>query len=153
MKRVRSKRNPRQRYSQKCKTDKTPSHHSGIENTGLRKPQIAPCVIDDEQESVNCAPYRKHPISSMPKSAKDHNYHHIDIAADRAVTVSAQRKVQIVPQESRQRDVPSSPELNDPRRLVRGVEICRKLDSEHTREAHSHVGVTGEVVVKLEAIG
>src|SRR5262249_32078979 len=102
MKRVRSKRNPRQHYSQECKTDRTPLHHSGIENTGLRKSEIATCVIDDEQKSVNCAPYRKYPISSMPKSTEDHNYHYIDKATERALTVSAQRKVQIVAQKSRQ---------------------------------------------------
>ena len=67
--------------------------------------------------------------------------------------VAAERNVEIVAQELRQRHVPAPPEIDDVDGLVRRIEIERQKDAEHQRNADRHVRVAGEIEIELEGVG
>ena len=97
-------------------------------------------------------PDHKRPGRTMPEAAKQHGDRQIDVAQRRAVAVAAERDVEIVAQELRQRHVPAPPEIDDRDRLVGRVEIQRQENAEHQRDADRHVGIAGEIEIELERV-
>ena len=67
-----------------------------------------------------------------------------------AVAIAAERDVEVVAQEARQRHVPAAPEILQRHGAVGHVEILRQHDAEQQGEAERHVGVAGEVEIDLE---
>ena len=66
--------------------------------------------------------------------------------------IAPERNVEIVPQEHRQRHVPTPPEFDDAAGLVRRVEVKRQEYAEHQRNADRHVAIAGEIKIKLESV-
>src|SRR6202034_2252420 len=67
--------------------------------------------------------------------------------------VAPERDVEIVAQKLRQRHVPTAPEIDDARRLVGRIEIQWQEDAEHQRDSDRHIGIAGEVEIKLKGVG
>ena len=117
------------------------------------RPVIVPGVVDAEIGAMQRAPDHKGPGRTVPEPAEQHGDRQIDITQQRAVAVAAERNVEIVAQELRQRHVPAPPEIDDRGRLVGRVEIQRQEDAEHQRYPDRHVGIAGEIEIELERIG
>src|SRR5205085_194085 len=78
--------------------------------------------------------------------------HQVGVAAGRSTAIAAERDVQIIAQETRKRHVPTPPELDDARGLVRGVEVLRKLDAEASGSPDGHVGIARKIEVYLAGV-
>ena len=118
-----------------------------------RRAELAPGMIDAEIDAVQRAPRDESPGRAVPEAAEQHGDHQIDIAQHAAAAVAAERDVEIVAQELRQRHVPAPPEIDDASRLVGRIEIQRQEDAEHQRHADRHVGIAGEIEIELERVG
>ena len=66
---------------------------------------------------------------------------------------SSFRQAQVVTQPVRQGDVPTAPEIDDRRRLVRRVEVVGQPNSEHAGKTDRHVGIAGEIEIKAKRVG
>jgi len=67
-------------------------------------------MIDAEINSVQAAPNDKIPAGAVPEPAEQHRHQQILVTPAFAEPVAAERNVEIVAQEPRQRDVPAPPE-------------------------------------------
>src|SRR5579871_2154189 len=75
--------------------------------------KIIPGVVDAEIGAMQRAPCHKRPGRAVPEATEQHRDHQIDVAPHTAVPVAAERDVEIVAQELRQRHVPAPPEIDD----------------------------------------
>ena len=66
--------------------------------------------------------------------------------------VAAERDVEEVAQEARERHVPAPPEVAEPGRPVGLRKFCGKTKPEQQREADRDVGIAGEVAVDLGGV-
>ena len=48
--------------------------------------------------------------------------------------------------------MPTAPKLSDARRVVRIVEVLRKMETHHLAQAYRHVGIASEIEVKLHGV-
>src|SRR4051812_2873786 len=60
------------------------------------------------------APDDKRPGRAVPEAANEHHDHEVDHGARRTEAVSAQRNVEVIAQESGERDVPPPPKIGEP---------------------------------------
>ena len=118
-----------------------------------RRTIIVPGVVDAKIEAVQHAPDDERPARAVPQPAEQHRDHQVDVAQRRAVAIAAERDIEIVAQEPRQRHVPAPPEIDDAGGLVGRIEIERQEDAEHQRHADRHVGIAGEIEIELEGVG
>src|SRR5438067_2082421 len=81
-------------------------------------PGAAPRVLRADQRAVHAAPQHEVPAGPVPQSAEQHGYHYVAVACETATAIPAQRDIEIVAQEARQRDVPAAPEIDDRYRFV-----------------------------------
>ena len=102
---------------------------------------------------MQAAPDDEREAGAVPQSANEHCGGEIEIAPGFAAPVAAQRDVEIVAQEARQRDVPPMPEFGDAFCLVGRIEIERQNDAEQERHADSHVAIAGKIEIDLQRIG
>ena len=69
--------------------------------------------VHDQEQPVQPAPQHEVPRRAVPQPAQQHRRHQVDIAPRLAAPVAAQRDIDVVAQETAQRDVPAAPELAD----------------------------------------
>ncbi len=89
-----------------------------------------PPVIDAQKNAVQPAPDQERPVRAVPETAQQHRDQKVHIAARAALAVAAQRNIQVIAQESRQRHVPAPPEIDDVFRFVGREEIDRQAQVE-----------------------
>ena len=106
-----------------------------------------------EVETVQAAPDHEPPGRPVPQAAEQHRDHEVDVRPALTATAAAEGDVQVVAEPSRQRDVPSAPELLDRASGVRPVEVDRELEPQELRDADGDVGVAAEVAVDLHGVG
>ena len=75
-----------------------------------------------------------------------------EICAEGYLSVSSERDIQIRLQPTRERNVPSLPEVAAILRFIRRIEVCRKAKAHHQRQTDSDVGITGKVRIDLQRI-
>ncbi len=97
------------------------------------------------------APDYEVPTGAMPQAADHHGDDQIDVRHDFR-TLAGQRKIQIIAQPVRKRDVPAAPEIGEVHSGVWHLEIFRQLNPKQQRGADRDVGVARKVVVDLESI-
>src|SRR6187402_3060376 len=110
-------------------------------------------MIDGQVAAVQQAPDDEGPCRAVPKATQEHGEDQVQVAAQASVAVSAQRYIEVVPKKTRQRHVPTTPEVADVARLVGRIEVQRQLNAEHARQADRHVRVAGEIEVQLQRVG
>ena len=114
---------------------------------------VPPGVVDAQIHAVQRAPGDEGPARAVPQAAEQHGEHEVAVAHEPPGTVAAERDVEVVAQEGRQRHVPAPPEFDDVGGFVGRVEVDRQDDAEHARGADGHVGIAGEVEVELQRVG
>ena len=110
-------------------------------------------MVHRQRRAVQPAPGDEGPVGAVPQPAQQHGDDDVRRLAQRAAAVAAERDVEVVAQEARQRHVPAPPEIADRHRAVRRVEVERQAQPEHQRQADRHVGVAGEIEVDLQRVG
>lgn len=98
------------------------------------------------------APDQKIPSFPMPDSGQrpdDQDIAKLDIPPS---SVTSQRNVNVLPKPLSQRYMPSSPKFRDAFRTIRIVKIFLQMKSHHLSHADGHVGVAGEIKIKLQRI-
>src|SRR5687768_5387348 len=98
------------------------------------------------------APHHERGADSVPQPGKYEHGENARTYGGPGSPATTLREEDVVPQEFMQRDVPSSPELDQVRSPIRGREVRRELDAEHSRHAARHVAVPGKVEVDLDCI-
>ena len=114
---------------------------------------MAQCMVDDQVGAMQHAPHDKGPVRAMPQAAQQHGQEQVAVALESAVAVAAQRDIQIVAQEARQRDVPAAPEVDDRGGFVGRIEIDRQDNAKHVGQAIGHVGIGRKIEIQLEGVG
>ncbi len=89
----------------------------------------------------------------MPQAAQQEDDDQVAVGPGLAVTVSAQRDIEIVAEPGRQGDVPAPPEFGDRARAVRQAEVARQGEAEREPEADGHQRIAGEVEIDLQGVG
>ena len=86
---------------------------------GRAQPRSAERVLDDERRAVQRAPQHERPRRAVPQAAEHHRDHQVAVRP-RSVpaAVAAERDVEEVAQEARERHVPAPPEVAEARRAV-----------------------------------
>ena len=113
---------------------------------------LAEKPVEHARQPVQQSPEQEQPARAVPQAARQEHDHQVDAGAHCAFAAAAQREIDVVRQEARERHVPALPELADVQALVRRIEVERQLDVEHQRHARGHVAVAGEVEVQLEGV-
>ena len=89
-------------------------------------------------------------IRRRAEAAPHHRRHLVDIGAQLAFAIAAERNVQVVAQRARQADVPATPEFAGIARKIGKVEIERQLEPEQLGDAARDIGVAGKIAEDLE---
>ena len=107
----------------------------------------------DPSGGMHRSPEHEGPHRSMPQPRDKHGEHHVQVSAKLAVTIPTQRNVDIVAKPSRQTDVPPLPEITQPGRQVRVVEIQHQADAKQPADPASHIGIAAEIKIDLPGEG
>ena len=110
-------------------------------------------MLDDQAGAVEGAPEHEGPGRPVPEAAEDHRDHQVAVGEQAAAAAAAERDVEVVAQEARERHVPAPPEVAEPGRAVGVVEVLREDEAHQQREADRDVRVAGEVAVDLGRVG
>src|ERR1700745_1550343 len=101
---------------------------------------------------MNRAPGHECPTRPVPQSTEEHGDHNVRVPPPGSSPVAAQRNIEVVPQEPRKRDVPSSPKIDNRTRLVGRTEVDRQADAKYQSQSSGHVGITRKIEGNLERI-
>ena len=85
----------------------------------------------------------------MPDAGSQHCDKQVETGAEYAVTITAERDVEVVSEPRRERDMPSVPELCEVAASVGEVEILTQPDAKHSSNAYAYVAIAAEVKINL----
>ena len=88
----------------------------------------------------------------MPEAGQRPDGEQIQEEASGRYAVTAERDIDIVPEEAAQRDVPATPEIPYGNGDVWIVEVFRIVEADHPTEAERHVGVGREIEIELQHV-
>lgn len=121
---------------------------------------VVPAVVDEETESVPCAPEGEVPGHAVPEADEEHGGdlgqqdHHRDGHRFLPRPEPAGDGIEEIGAEPLGKShVPVVPELGQVGFEVGRGEVFREFDSEQLRNAESDVGVAAEIEVDLEGVG
>ncbi len=115
-------------------------------------PSLPPGPFDDLGQPMEGAPHQECPASPVPEAADQEDDQNVAVRPGRSPAAAAQGKIQALPQEGGQGDVPPLPELRHRGAAVGGVEVHRQADAEEPGHTGGDVAVAGEIKVQLEGI-
>jgi hypothetical protein len=90
-----------------------------------------PTMVNDEVDAVERAPRHECPARAVPQTAKQHRNHQVEIPTREPMAVAAETNVRVITEEAREGHVPTTPEVDHARRLVRGIKVERQVNTEH----------------------
>src|SRR5688572_21242629 len=97
-------------------------------------------------------PKQKIPPCSVPDTAKQHRYQKIGVTPNWTPPITAKGDIKVIAKNARERDLPATPQIDDVRGAVWGVEVIRQTNIEEQAQSNGHVAVAGEVEVELHRI-
>ena len=68
-------------------------------------------LFKDQEQTVICSPEDEIPACTVPESRQQPDDAHVQNLAGHAASVSTERNVNVVPEERRQRNMPTLPEI------------------------------------------
>ena len=89
----------------------------------------------------------------MPEAGGRPHDQYVDEPARPALSIAAQRDIEIIAEPRAQRDMPAPPEIGDAARHIGIVEIAHEFKPEHAPQPHGHIGIAGKVKIDLEREG
>ena len=109
-------------------------------------------ILDRDEDEVVESPEDKIPAAAVPEAGQGPDGKQIQEEASGRYTISAERDVYIIPEETAQRNVPATPEVTHRNRDIWIVEVFRIVEADHPTEAERHVGVGGEIEIELQHV-
>ena len=97
------------------------------------------------------SPSNECPIRTVPETRQQEDDEGVPDDLGLRDTAAAQGDVDVIPEPSRQGDVPAAPELGDVAAEVGHVEVAHQLDPEQLRRSDGDVGIAREVAINLES--
>lgn len=97
------------------------------------------------------SPCDESPVGAMPEPTQQENDKRVTDHLCLRAAAAAQRDIDVIAEPSRQRNVPSAPELGNVAAEIRHVEVAHQPDAEQLRSADGDVGISGEIAVNLES--
>lgn len=97
------------------------------------------------------APGDEGPVGAVPETRQQEDDERVAHHLGFRDTATAQRDIDVIPEPSRQRDVPTPPELGDVAAEIRHVEVAHQPDPKELRRSDGDVRVAREVAVNLES--
>ena len=88
----------------------------------------------------------------MPESAHGEDYHRVEHPAGFAATVASEREIDIVAKPSRERDMPSAPEVCYGLSKIRSVKVGWQFNAKESSATDSHQRVTSKVGINLNGV-
>src|SRR5438034_7077721 len=104
---------------------------------------------DHDSGRVENSPDEEGPGRAVPDGGEEEREKQISIGLERAVFVSAERDIDVIPEPGREADVPARPEIAETGGEVGIVEVQDQIEAHELRHAAGHVGVAAEVEVYL----
>ena len=101
---------------------------------------------------MNRSPDDESVCRSVPESAYHKDYQRIERPARLAATASAQRKVYVISEPRRERNMPSSPEISQRLSEIRPDEVRLQFYPEQLAASYRHQRITGEIGINLNGI-
>ena len=115
---------------------------AGQQGAATKDDTVVALAADDalghQAKAVIGAPCQVAQCRSVPQSAEHHGQHQVQVGPRLAFPVAAQRYVEILHEELRERDVPSFPELTERGCDVREVEVRGQSVAEEPRHADGY---------------
>ena len=100
----------------------------------------------DDQAEIH-APEDEVPAGPVPHAGQEPDYQDIE---ELMPAVSAQRDVEIVAEETAQRNVPSPPEVRDGIAAIRMVEVFLEMETQAAADADGHIRIAGKIEIDLQ---
>ncbi len=119
---------------------------------GLRFLKFLHEILDRDEDEVVESPEEEVPAAAMPEAGQGPDGEQVQEEPSGRHAVTAERDVDIVPEEAAQRDVPAAPEITHGNGDVWIVEVFRIVEADHPTEAERHVGVGREIKIELQHI-
>src|SRR6478672_1547273 len=96
-------------------------------------------ALDTDHRAVHAAVHHEVPAGAVPEPDRDERQHQVQVyvAASRA----SEPEIQVVPKETRNRDVPALPEARDAACEVRAIEVQHQVVAEASRSAARDIRV------------
>ena len=91
------------------------------------------------------------PGGAVPEAAERHGQHQVDVGPHPALAVAAERDVEVVAQEARQRHVPAAPEVAEAGGAVGAVEVLREDEAHQAARGRSPCRCSREKSQKIWA--
>lgn len=107
----------------------------------------------NKKKSVVKSPKYKVVCRTVPKTCKSPHDEKVENLPFNALSVTAERNINIFFEPCRKGNMPSSPKVCNRLCDVGIVKVFKKLESHHIAKTASHIGVTREIKVNLECIG
>ena len=86
----------------------------------------------------------------MPQTSQRPDHQHIDDLASLALSVAAQRNIDVVTEERTKAHVPTAPEFGDGFGSVGQIKVLTISETKDHAQTNGHIGITAEVKVELE---
>src|SRR5687767_707540 len=102
-------------------------------------------ALDHEIKPVEQTPDNECPGGAVPEAADEHDDDEIDEGAGWAGAVAAERDVEVVAQESGERDMPAPPEIREADGGIRISEVVPEMKAHAERGADCAGGIAGKV--------
>ena len=99
------------------------------------------------------APNDEGPSRAVPDAGNEKSNEKISIRAQQAAAVSAQRDIDVIPEPTRETDVPARPEFTQASRQIGVVEIKDEIEPHQLGDSPGHVGVAAEIEKYLPSEG
>src|SRR5207248_1305834 len=108
---------------------------------------------DHHAQRVEGSPDEEGPGRPVPDAGDEEGQKQVAIHVERAVFVSAERNINVVPEPGGKADVPARPEIPQSGGEVGIVEVQNQMKAHELRDAAGHIRVTAEVEENLPAKG
>jgi len=102
--------------------------------------------FDNDESAEPKTPYNEVPACAVPEAGKEPDDEEVEILV---LSVSAKGNIDIVPEESAQGHMPSSPEFRCGTGNIGIVEVFEEMESKDFSKTDCHIGITGEIVINL----
>src|SRR5690242_21187667 len=99
------------------------------------------------------SPNHKRPGRSVPNAGNQESDKEVPISVQSAAAVSSQGDVHVIAEPTRKTDMPARPELAEPGRQVRVVEVKDEVKTQKLGHAARHIGIAAEIEEDLPGKG
>ena len=100
---------------------------------------------------MESSPTHKRPVCTMPKPAYQKDNQRITSHFPSAASAAAQRNINVIPEPSSKRDMPTTPKLCYIPGEIREIKVTHQIDAKQAGRANGNIGISGKVSIDLKS--